>query len=96
MRVEDILVLHSWIINLFLSNIFAVIFRLDETLKAMSNESVSGSQVFPTKQSGRSCSRDLVNPNIMQSAPEVGSFLFYVICPPVVSFNLDSFYMHYP
>lgn len=44
--------------------------KLDETLKAMSNESVSGSPAFPTRQSGRSCTRDLVNPNIMQSAPE--------------------------
>lgn len=44
--------------------------KLDDTLKAMSNESASGSPAFPTRQSGRSSSRDLVNPNIMQSAPE--------------------------
>lgn len=75
-RVEDGLVLQSWVVDHLHDNLFTVIFRLDETLKAMSNESVSGSQVFPTRQSGRSCSRDLVNPNIMQSAPEVGSFLF--------------------
>ncbi|XP_075874890.1 activating signal cointegrator 1 isoform X2 [Nelusetta ayraudi] len=44
--------------------------KLDDTLKAMSNDSASGSPAFPTRQSGRSSSRDLVNPNIMQSAPE--------------------------
>lgn len=49
----------------------ATICRLDETLKAMSNDSASKS-IYSERQGGRHNSRELVNPNIMQSAPEVG------------------------
>ncbi|XP_068169497.1 activating signal cointegrator 1 [Antennarius striatus] len=44
--------------------------KLDETLKAMSADSTSKSQVQSERQGGKSSSRTLVNPNIMQSAPE--------------------------
>ncbi|XP_028258315.1 activating signal cointegrator 1 [Parambassis ranga] len=44
--------------------------KLDETLKAMSNDSVSKSAVNSERKGGRQSLRDLVNPNIMQSAPE--------------------------
>ncbi|XP_013769021.1 activating signal cointegrator 1 [Pundamilia nyererei] len=44
--------------------------KLDETLKAMSNESVSKSPMYSERKGGRQGLRDLVNPNIMQSAPE--------------------------
>ncbi|XP_070827916.1 activating signal cointegrator 1 [Chaetodon trifascialis] len=43
--------------------------KLDETLKAMSNDSTSKS-MYSERKGGRQNSRDLVNPNIMQSAPE--------------------------
>ncbi|XP_041796020.1 activating signal cointegrator 1 [Chelmon rostratus] len=43
--------------------------KLDETLKAMSNDSASKS-IYSERQGGRHNSRELVNPNIMQSAPE--------------------------
>lgn len=42
--------------------------KLDETLKAMNNDSKS--PTHSERQGGRQSSRDLVNPNIMQSAPE--------------------------
>ncbi|XP_040899900.1 activating signal cointegrator 1 [Toxotes jaculatrix] len=44
--------------------------KLDETLKAMSNDSMSKSPVYSERQGGRQTLRELVNPNIMQSAPE--------------------------
>lgn len=44
--------------------------KLDDTLKAMSNESVSKSPMYSERKGGRQGLRDLVNPNIMQSAPE--------------------------
>ncbi|KAI3377421.1 hypothetical protein L3Q82_008611, partial [Scortum barcoo] len=44
--------------------------KLDETLKAMNNESMSKSPMNSVRQGGKQSSRDLVNPNIMQSAPE--------------------------
>ncbi|XP_073320548.1 activating signal cointegrator 1 [Pagrus major] len=42
--------------------------KLDETLKSMSNDSKSPK--YSERQGGKQSSRDLVNPNIMQSAPE--------------------------
>lgn len=44
--------------------------KLDETLKAMNPNSLSKSQQFSGGQGDRQTLRDLVNPNIMQSAPE--------------------------
>lgn len=44
--------------------------KLDETLKAMSTESVSKSPASSERKGGRQGLRDLVNPNIMHSAPE--------------------------
>lgn len=44
--------------------------KLDETLKAMNSDSVSKSPRSSERQGGRQSSRELVNPNIMQSAPE--------------------------
>ena len=60
---------------------FAIIYRLDETLKAMNND-MSNSQMGTERQGGRQSLRELVNPNIMQSAPEVGDFL---ICIPGIA-----------
>ncbi|XP_023282500.1 activating signal cointegrator 1 [Seriola lalandi dorsalis] len=44
--------------------------KLDETLKAMNNDTMSKSPVYSEKQSGKQSLGDLVNPNIVQSAPE--------------------------
>ncbi|XP_033488714.1 activating signal cointegrator 1 [Epinephelus lanceolatus] len=44
--------------------------KLDETIKAMNSDSTSRSPMFSGKQGGRQTLRELVNPNIMQSAPE--------------------------
>ncbi|KAG7221754.1 hypothetical protein INR49_029137, partial [Caranx melampygus] len=44
--------------------------KLDETLKAMSNDTTSKSPLYSDKQGGKQSLRELVNPNIMQSAPE--------------------------
>lgn len=44
--------------------------RLDETLKSMNSESTSKSSVYSERQGGRQTLGELVNPNIMQSAPE--------------------------
>uniref|UniRef100_A0A3B4B1T5 Activating signal cointegrator 1 n=1 Tax=Periophthalmus magnuspinnatus TaxID=409849 RepID=A0A3B4B1T5_9GOBI len=49
--------------------------KLDETLKAMNSD--PSSPMFPRVQGNRPALRDLVNPNIMQSAPEV-LFTFYL------------------
>lgn len=51
--------------------LFAQICRLDETLKSMNTDSMSKSPAFSGKHSGRQSLGELVNPNIMQSAPEV-------------------------
>ncbi|XP_041849448.1 activating signal cointegrator 1 [Melanotaenia boesemani] len=44
--------------------------KLDEALKAMNNESTSRSPGFSEQKGGRQTLRELVNPNITQSAPE--------------------------
>ncbi|CAJ1049297.1 activating signal cointegrator 1 [Xyrichtys novacula] len=44
--------------------------KLDETLKAMNNDSVSKSPNYSERKGGRQTLGELVNPNIMQSAPE--------------------------
>uniref|UniRef100_A0AAQ6IIM6 Activating signal cointegrator 1 n=1 Tax=Anabas testudineus TaxID=64144 RepID=A0AAQ6IIM6_ANATE len=44
--------------------------KLDETIKAMKSDSTSKSPVSSERQGGRQSLRELVNPNIMQSAPE--------------------------
>ncbi|CAK6973602.1 activating signal cointegrator 1 [Scomber scombrus] len=44
--------------------------KLDETLKAMNTGSTSKSTMYSARQGGRQSLGDLVNPNIMQSAPE--------------------------
>ncbi|XP_070763674.1 activating signal cointegrator 1 [Enoplosus armatus] len=44
--------------------------KLDETLKAMNNDSMTKSPMYPERQGGRQSLGALVNPNIMQSAPE--------------------------
>ncbi|XP_044063187.1 activating signal cointegrator 1 isoform X2 [Siniperca chuatsi] len=44
--------------------------KLDETLEAMSNDSMSKSPMYSKRQGGKQSLRELVNPNIMQSAPE--------------------------
>ncbi|XP_069021750.1 activating signal cointegrator 1 [Embiotoca jacksoni] len=44
--------------------------KLDETLKAMNNDPMSKSQMNSERKGGRQSMRELVNPNIMQSAPE--------------------------
>ena len=53
--------------------------RLDETLKAMNSDSTSKSPKYSERRGGRQTLGGLVNPNIMQSAPEVGLFLFWQI-----------------
>ncbi|XP_061595513.1 activating signal cointegrator 1 [Cololabis saira] len=52
------------------SNLDAYYNKLDETLKAMNSESTSQSPGFSGRKGGKQDLRDLVNPNIMQSAPE--------------------------
>ncbi|XP_031704086.1 activating signal cointegrator 1 isoform X2 [Anarrhichthys ocellatus] len=44
--------------------------KLDETLMAMNSDSTSKSPVYSKRQGGRQTLGELVNPNIMQSAPE--------------------------
>ncbi|XP_060887257.1 activating signal cointegrator 1 [Labrus mixtus] len=44
--------------------------KLDETLKAMNNDPKSKSPTYSERKDGRQTLGDLVNPNIMQSAPE--------------------------
>ncbi|GAA6218912.1 activating signal cointegrator 1 isoform X1 [Lates japonicus] len=44
--------------------------KLDETLKAMNSDTTSKSPMSSERQGARQGLRDLVNPNIMQSAPE--------------------------
>ncbi|XP_038557726.1 activating signal cointegrator 1 isoform X3 [Micropterus salmoides] len=44
--------------------------KLDETLKTMSSDSMSKSPMYSKRQGGRQSLGELVNPNIMQSAPE--------------------------
>ncbi|XP_070686107.1 activating signal cointegrator 1 isoform X2 [Pempheris klunzingeri] len=44
--------------------------KLDETLKAMSNDFTSKSPIYSERQSGKQSLGELVNPNIMQSPPE--------------------------
>ncbi|XP_008302887.1 activating signal cointegrator 1 [Stegastes partitus] len=44
--------------------------KLDETLKAMNNDSVSKSPMRSDRKGGKQSLGQLVNPNIMQSAPE--------------------------
>lgn len=56
---------------------FVIICRLDETLKTMESESMSKSPVHLERKVGRQSLRDLVNPNIKQSAPEVSRFYCY-------------------
>lgn len=51
---------------------FAITCRLDETLKSMSNDSKSPK--YSDRPGGKQSSGELVNPNIMQSAPEVVHF----------------------
>uniref|UniRef100_A0A3Q3S910 Activating signal cointegrator 1 n=1 Tax=Mastacembelus armatus TaxID=205130 RepID=A0A3Q3S910_9TELE len=55
------------------SNLDEYYSKLDETLKAMSNDSMSKSPLYSERQGGKKSFRGLVNPNIMQSAPEVGN-----------------------
>lgn len=58
---------------------FAIIDRLDETLKTLNNEPMSKSPKYSKSEGGRLNKRDLVNPNIMQSAPEVGCYDTYTL-----------------
>uniref|UniRef100_A0A3P8RZ78 Activating signal cointegrator 1 n=1 Tax=Amphiprion percula TaxID=161767 RepID=A0A3P8RZ78_AMPPE len=44
--------------------------KLDETLKAMNNDSVSKSPMYSDRKGGKQSLRQLVNPNIRHSAPE--------------------------
>ncbi|XP_034736954.1 activating signal cointegrator 1 [Etheostoma cragini] len=44
--------------------------KLDETLMAMNSDSTSKSSMYSERQGGRQTLGELVNPNIMQSAPE--------------------------
>ncbi|XP_023187655.1 activating signal cointegrator 1 isoform X1 [Xiphophorus maculatus] len=44
--------------------------KLDETLKNMNSGSTPGTPGYPERRSGKQSLRELVNPNIMQSAPE--------------------------
>uniref|UniRef100_A0A8P4G5J8 Activating signal cointegrator 1 n=1 Tax=Dicentrarchus labrax TaxID=13489 RepID=A0A8P4G5J8_DICLA len=44
--------------------------KLDETLKAMSSDSTPKSPMYSQRQGGGQGNRELVNPNILQSAPE--------------------------
>ncbi|XP_031145904.1 activating signal cointegrator 1 [Sander lucioperca] len=44
--------------------------KLDETLMAMNSDSTSKSAMYSERQGGRQTLGELVNPNIMQSAPE--------------------------
>ncbi|XP_042263245.1 activating signal cointegrator 1 [Thunnus maccoyii] len=44
--------------------------KLDETLKAMNTDTTSKSPMYSERQGGRQTLGELVNPNIMQSAPE--------------------------
>ncbi|KAF1392577.1 hypothetical protein PFLUV_G00029510 [Perca fluviatilis] len=44
--------------------------KLDETLMAMNSDSTSKSPMYSERQGGRQTLGELVNPNIMQSAPE--------------------------
>jgi len=50
-----------------------MICRLDETLKVMNNESKSQSPGYSDRKGGKQNLRELVNPSIMQPAPEVSS-----------------------
>ncbi|XP_042342575.1 activating signal cointegrator 1 [Plectropomus leopardus] len=44
--------------------------KLDETVRAMNSDSTSRSPMYSERQGGRQTLGELVNPNIMQSAPE--------------------------
>lgn len=71
--------------QLNLSNILInILFRLDETLKAMNSGTATESPGYSERKGGMQNLRVLVNPNIKQSAPEVSTlkeqsdgFMFY-------------------